>query len=164
MREVVLPRLVSASIAIGALFLAWAVEGDAMLGYPLVNIRQGVTVVTIDGRSVFAIRDGAALRFLGRTVPSTGARIVYCPKEGFFVGPGDFSLFDREGRYVDGPVAGDMDRVRHRTDQVELQVYLGEVEERRRSIGEISEDSAAAYRAWREAPDTPQRFCQDEIG
>lgn len=164
-RQVLVSRGIAAAIAIVGLFAAWSLDAGREIGYPLVQIEQGVSVIPIAGTRVFAIRDGAAVTLLGRETPGTGTQLVYCPDEAFFVSPDDYALYDRQGRYVAGPGTRDMDRYPHRVDQGTLQVFLdGEVIQRPRSVGEISGEAGEAYQTWKADPDTPRAFCQNPAG
>lgn len=152
-------------MALAGLGVAWTLDAGREVGYPLVLIEQGVTVVDIDGQALFAIRDGASLTFLGTTTPGTGSRLVWCPIEGFFVSPDDTALYTREGRYVAGPGTRDMDLYPTEIKQDTLQVFLLEgPRERPRSNGQVSGEAGEAYRSWKADPDTPQKFCQNPVG
>lgn len=155
-------RLIAAAIAIATLTGAWFVASDEVSGYPFVLVGQGVEARSFGDREVFTVRDGSTVVVLGRTTPGTGSPLVYCPRERFFVAPADGALFDRSGRYVDGPAEGDMFVYRSLVDAQGF-LRLGKKITPSRSSGEISGEAGEAYRNWRADPDTPQRFCQDEI-
>jgi hypothetical protein len=155
----------AAAIAIVGLLVAWTLDAGREIGYPLVQIEQGVTVVKIDGLRLFSIRDGASVTFLGKTTPGTGTDLVWCPIERFFVSPEDAALFTREGEYVAGPAKRDMDLYPHEIRQDTLQVFLLEgPTERPRSNGQVSGEAGEAYNKWKADPDTPQKFCQNPVG
>lgn len=164
--------MVSMAVAFGVLIGGWALTAEQVAGYPLVLVDQGVTALTfgneeVDGRTVpkrvFVIRDGSVITILGTTTPGRGLPIVYCPNERFFVAPDDASLFDRGGRYVEGPATGDMFEYRRQIDPENLELFVGDRIERPRSKGQVSGEAAEAYFNWKADPETPQRFCQNPV-
>lgn len=172
MGAIIRSRLLSALVAFGGLMLAWSVTAEQAVGYPLVLVPQGVSVLTlgtelVDGeevpRRVFVIRDGSIVTVLATVAPGTGSALVFCPRERFFVSPEDGSLFDRAGRYVDGPATGDMAEYRRQIDPEALDLFVGSRVERPRSAGQVSGEAGEAYRNWRADPEVPQKFCQDPV-
>jgi hypothetical protein len=165
-------RLLSALVAFSGLMTAWVVTADQELGFPLVLVEQGVTSLRfgneiVNGETVprylFVIRDGSVVTVFGKRTPGTGSRLFYCPNERFFVSPDDEALYDREGRYVQGPGTGDMVEYRRTINTEDLTLFIGGATERPRSKGEISGAAAEKYLNWRADPDTQQKFCQDPI-
>lgn len=171
-RAILVSRLVSMAVAVGMLLVGWIVTAGQPVGHPLVLIEQGVTAMrfgteVVDGetvpKDVFVIRDGSVIRIFSKRTPGTGSLLVYCPKERFFVSPEDTSLFDREGRYVEGPATGDMAEYKKTIDTEELELTVGDRVDRERSNGEISGEAAQAYLEWKADPATPRAFCQDPV-
>lgn len=164
-------RLLAVAIAMSGLMTAWALTAEAKLGYPLHLVQQGVTkmrlpVQTPDEvyvRDVYVIRDGSQITVFDPFAPGTETRLVWCPREEFFVSPSDASLFDRSGRYVDGPATGDMAQYLVSISTETLELELGPKRQRPKTTGEVSGDAAERYRNWKADPATPQRFCQDPV-
>lgn len=160
----ILSRLLAAGLATAGLLVAWAIDAGRPIGYPLVQIDQGVTAFNLDGAPVFAVRNGAALQVLGRTTVE-GSRVLWCPNERFFVAPSDASLFTRDGEWVAGPSKRDMASFEVNTQSETLQVFLGEPTHAPRATGASVEGAAGeAYRDWAAAPDDLQKFCQNPVG
>jgi hypothetical protein len=171
--KIIRSRLTSALIAIAGLMVAWVVTADPDPNViPMILIDQDVSSVRagtekVDGRQepreVFVIRDGSVISVFSKRVPGTGSQLVYCPTERFFVSPTDYSLFDRTGRYVAGPATRDMDEYKVVVDYDALEIRIGELQQRRRSDGEIPGAVAEKFFNWRADPSVPQAFCQQPV-
>jgi len=100
-------RIVALTIAVGVLagsrFLP---SGPTNL--PLVQIPQGVSARTFDGKRVFVVRDGEVLHAYLVRSGRFGEPVRWCPREQLFWSPARSDLFDRAGRRVFGPVRLDM--------------------------------------------------------
>lgn len=67
-------------------------------------------VVYLPDHGVFVVDEAGELLALGADSRHVGERVLYCPADGTFVSPAHRERFDRAGRYLAGPAAGDLAR------------------------------------------------------
>jgi len=67
-------------------------------------------VVYVRDHTVFVVADGDGFLALGADSRHVGERVLFCPVDGTFVSPAHGERFDRAGRYLAGPAAGDLAR------------------------------------------------------
>lgn len=155
------------AVAIGVVALARFLPSGTS-HFPLVQIAQGVSVHSFDGKRVFVIRDGEVLRAYLVDSGRMGAPVRWCPREQLFWSPEHADLFDRAGRRVFGPVRFDMLEVPLTvTQDLLVTADVGHPEARAATKGEIDPAVFEFYQRFlnqSEAPlSRPLVFCPDPL-
>jgi hypothetical protein len=90
--------------------ITWDVDGNAA-SVPLRAIPDGVTPSAIGDAPVWVVRSADAITvFVDDAQHLDGEQVWWCPAEQLFAAPTHAERFDIQGRHVDGPAAGGLDR------------------------------------------------------
>jgi hypothetical protein len=113
-------RLRTALVTLGALALA-AVAAAAGLaiartgsvrGYPVSQLRQGVSAALLQVTPSFVYRNGATVLVLRPFAPDSPIPVAWCPGQRFYEDPETGSKFAPDGSYLAGPATRGLDRLR----------------------------------------------------
>jgi hypothetical protein len=96
-------------------------------GFPVSDLREGVTAATLQISPAFVYKAGARVIVLRPFAPDSPIPVAWCPSRGFFEDPETGSKFGPEGRYLAGPATRGLDRLRSTIVDGVLQVAPGEV-------------------------------------
>jgi hypothetical protein len=96
-------------------------------GFPVSDLRDGVTAATLQVSPAFAYKAGARVIVLRPFAPESPIPVGWCPSRGFFEDPESGSKFGPDGRYLAGPATRGLDRLRSTIVDGVLQVAPGEV-------------------------------------
>lgn len=91
--------------------------GAGVVVVALDYVPEGVSLRSLDGHPAFLAREGHDLTaFVVDVRHLSGEPLWWCPNEGIFAGPFHGEMFDRQGRRIDGPGVGGLNRYLVRLD------------------------------------------------
>ncbi len=91
-------------------------------GFPVSDLRQGVTPANLQITPVFVVRRGDTVVVLRPFAPDGQVPVGWCSAQGFFEDPATGTKWDELGNYVAGPVARGLDRVTSKVVHGVLQI------------------------------------------
>jgi hypothetical protein len=80
-------------------------------GFPVADLRQGVTAANLQITPVFVVKRGGAVLVLRPFAPGGTVPVGWCPTQRFFEDPVTGTKYDEAGGYVAGPPTRGLDRL-----------------------------------------------------
>jgi len=107
-------------------------------GYPVMDLKQGVSAATLQVTPAFVYRHGTSVVVLRPFAPDSTVAVAWCPSQGFFEDPSTGSKFRPDGSYLAGPAERGMDRIRGTVVDGVLQIAPGStVPGHKRGLAEV---------------------------
>jgi hypothetical protein len=127
------PKKVLLAAGVGVLAVGAAAAGllvartGSARGFPVGDLRGGVTAATLQVSPTFVYKAGARVIVFRPFAPDSPIPVGWCSSQGFFEDPETGSKFGPDGRYLAGPATRGLDRLRSTVVDGVLQVAPGDV-------------------------------------